>query len=130
MQLTLPFNRWWFVPSDTKPQPPARTWSSVINRAKSNCACDAIDAYITIRDSLLSESAVFPTRQMLGRVLFVNEIVELLLKPPPPRCDGRHRPGRDLVRERERCETVKLQVAELNARLAQTGMAEPSTVAS
>jgi hypothetical protein len=76
---------------------------------------DEINAYVAIRDISLAEAEKTTTPVNLERVRIANEFVENCLKPARPPYDAQHLPAADAVRERMRCEAVKIRLALLRA---------------
>ncbi|MDP9253764.1 MAG: hypothetical protein M3O66_02300 [Verrucomicrobiota bacterium] len=117
MEQTLGRNRWTIV-HEANSEEHLRTSEKPVERNNSKSACDEINAYIAIRDSLLAEAEEGPTSAALHRACFVNEVVELFLKPARPPYES-HRPEADAIREGERCAAVKVRIAELRALIAE-----------
>jgi hypothetical protein len=82
-------------------------------------AIEEINAYMVIRDSLLAEAEQVPTRKTLKRANLVNDFVETCLRPARSPYEAQYLPEAEAVRERKRCQAVKLRIAELGARISQ-----------
>ncbi len=83
----------------------------------SSYAVDEINAYVAIRDISLAEAEKTTTPVNLERARLANEFVENCLKPARPPYDAQHLPPADAVRERMRCEAVKIRLALLRAHM-------------
>jgi hypothetical protein len=79
-------------------------------------AAEEIAAYIAIRDGLLAEAEKAATCESLRRVSTANDFVETCLQPARSPYEAQFLPEVDAVRERERCETVKIRIAQLGSR--------------
>ena len=77
----------------------------------SSYVLDEINAYVAIRDIALAEAEKITTPVNLERVRIANEFVENCLKPARPPYGAQHLPAADAVRERMRCEAVKIRLA-------------------
>lgn len=77
-----------------------------------------IAAYIAIRDRLLEDAERTRSDSMLDRVQSANEFVTSCLKPARSPYEAQHLPEADAVRERQRCEAVKVRIERLRATLA------------
>jgi hypothetical protein len=86
---------------------------SVDRKSHSNYAVDEINAYIAIRDELLAEAEELKTHKKLDCVCIANDFVETCLKPARPPYEAQCLPEPDAVRERKRCEAVRIRIAEL-----------------
>jgi len=76
-------------------------------------AVEEINAYIAIRDILLTQAEETTTSANLRSVTVANELVETCLRPARPPYEAQCLRESDAVRERERCASVKLRIAEL-----------------
>ena len=74
-----------------------------------------INAYIAIRDQLLSEAEELHTSAKLASATLANDFVEGCLKPARTPYEAQCFPELDAVRERKRCETVRVRLAQLRA---------------
>jgi hypothetical protein len=83
----------------------------------SSYIADEINAYVAIRDISLAEAEKITTPVNLERVRIANEFVENCLKPARPPYEAQHLPAADAVRERMRCEAVKIRLALLRAHM-------------
>jgi hypothetical protein len=72
-----------------------------------------IYAYISIRDQLLSEAEQFRSAAKLASTALANDFVEGCLVPPRPPYETQCLPETDAIRERKRCESVRVRIAEL-----------------
>jgi hypothetical protein len=89
-----------------------------VEHKHSKYAGDEINAYIAIRDNLLTEAEETPTAATVHRAWIANDVVETFLKPARPPYGAQHLPEIDAARERERCETVKAHIRDLSAPVA------------
>jgi hypothetical protein len=83
----------------------------------SSYVTDEINAYVAIRDISLAEAEKIINPVNLERVRIANEFVENCLKPARPPYGAQHLPAADAVRERMRCEAVKVRLALLRAHM-------------
>jgi hypothetical protein len=83
----------------------------------SKYAIDEINAYIAIRDNLLSEAEATTTNAILRRLSLANDFVQSCLKRARSPYEAQSLPESDGARERERCEAVKIRIAELGAQI-------------
>jgi hypothetical protein len=83
-----------------------------------NYASDEINAYLALRNLILSEAEEAPTDANLHRAWTANEFVEKCLRPARSPYQGQCLPDADSVRERQRCNAVKVRIAELRTRCA------------
>jgi hypothetical protein len=72
-----------------------------------------INAYIAIRDQLLDEAESLHTTAKLASTALANDFVEGCLKPAIPPYEAQSLPESDAVRERKRCEAVRVRIATL-----------------
>ena len=72
-----------------------------------------INAYIAIRDQLLSEAEELHTSAKLASTTLANDFVEGCLKPARTPYEAQCLPELDAVRERKRCEAVRVRIAQL-----------------
>ena len=82
-----------------------------------NYVADEINAYAAIRDIALAEAEKVTTQVNLERVKIANQFVENCLKPARPLYEAQHLPEADAVRERGRCQAVKVRLALLKAHM-------------
>jgi hypothetical protein len=95
----------------TKPEAKAApTLSSAFGSAYSVAE---INAYIAIRDQLLSEAEELHNSAKLASITLANDFVEGCLKPARTRYQAQYLPESDAVRERKRCEAVRTRIAQL-----------------
>jgi hypothetical protein len=80
-------------------------------------AIEEIEAYIAIRDGLLAEAEKGATCELLRRVATANDFVDHCLKPARSPYQAQFLPEIDAKRERQRCETVKIRIAQLSDRM-------------
>jgi hypothetical protein len=74
---------------------------------------DEINAYIAIRDQLLAEAEKLHTSTKIASTALANDFVEGCLKPAHPPYEAQCLPEKDALRERERCEAVRMRIAKL-----------------
>ena len=79
---------------------------------------DEINAYIAIRDGLLTEAEQMRTAAKLDRLIAANDFVENCLQTPRPAYATQHLLETVAARERARCQVVKARVAELRRKSA------------
>ena len=79
----------------------------------SDYAVAEINAYIAIRDQLLEEAEKMHTTVELASAALVNDFVESCLKPARSPYEAQCLPEKDAIRERKRCEAVRIRIAEL-----------------
>jgi hypothetical protein len=72
-----------------------------------------INAYIAIRDQLLDEAEKLHSTAKLASVTLANDFVEGCLKPARSPYEAQCLPEEDAIRERKRCEAVRVRIAEL-----------------
>ncbi len=72
-----------------------------------------INAYIAIRDQLLDEAENLHTTAKIASAGLANDFVEGCLKPARSPYETQCLPESDAVRERVRCEAVRVRIAEL-----------------
>ena len=82
-----------------------------------NYVVDEINAYAAIRDIALAEAEKVTTQVNIERVKIANQFVENCLKPARPLYEAQHLPEADAVRERGRCQAVKVRLALLQAHM-------------
>jgi hypothetical protein len=78
---------------------------------------DEIRAYGVIRDLALAEAEKVTNTLNLQRARIANDFVENALKPVRGPYEAQHLPEGDAVRERQRCEAVKVRLALLRSHL-------------
>ena len=76
-------------------------------------SADEINAYIAIRDQLLAEAERLHTTAKIASTVLANDFVEGCLKPRRSPYEAQCLPEKDAIRERERCEAVRLRIAKL-----------------
>lgn len=108
MQATLPLH-----PSTIFPEPLKARMAAL---PAASCAADEINAYLGVRDLLLGEAEEATTDSTLHRAWMANEFAEKCLRPARSPYQAQCLPEGDAVRERQRCKTVKMRIAELRAR--------------
>jgi hypothetical protein len=74
---------------------------------------DEINAYIAIRDQLLAEAEKLHSATKIASTVLANEFVEGCLKPARPPYEAQCLPEEAAIRERKRCEAVRVRIAEL-----------------
>jgi hypothetical protein len=72
-----------------------------------------INAYIAIRDQLLAEAEKMHAMAKLTSAALANDFVESCLKPARAPYEAQCLPEKDAIRERKRCEAVRVRIAEL-----------------
>jgi|SRR5438270_11625798 len=77
-----------------------------------------INAYIAIRDQLLAEAEEQRSREKLASTTLANDFVEGCLKPARTPYEGQCLAESDAVRERKRCEIVRLRIEQLRSSAA------------
>jgi hypothetical protein len=82
-------------------------------------ARDEIQAYVAIRDLLLSDAEVITTVESLRRATIANEFVETCLQPPRSPYEAQSLEQRQAARELERCSAAKMRIATLQRKLSQ-----------
>ncbi len=82
-------------------------------------ARDEIQAYVAIRDLLLSDAEVTTTVESLRRATIANEFVETCLRPPRSPYEAQSLEQRQSARELERCCAAKMRIATLQQKLCQ-----------
>jgi len=82
-----------------------------------NCAASEINAYLGIRDLLLAEAEETTTESNLHRAWMANEVAEKCLQPSRSPYQAQCLPESDAARERQRCQRVKIRIAELRAQI-------------
>ena len=85
---------------------PSQTFGSAYSVAE-------INAYIAIRDQLLAEAEKLHTTAKIASTALANDFVEGCLKPVRSPYEAQSLPETDAVRERQRCEAVRVRIAEL-----------------
>lgn len=85
----------------------------------SSYVVDEINAYVAIRDIALAEFEKEMTALNLKRACIANGFVETCLKQAPARSsyEAQRLPKAIAVRERARCDAVKLRIALLQAHM-------------
>jgi hypothetical protein len=83
-----------------------------VPRNSSN-ALHEIETYIAIRDSFLAEAERITTDATLHRACIANDVVEKCLKSARTPYEAQYLPEADAIRERKRCEAVKVRIGKL-----------------
>ena len=83
-----------------------------VQRNSSN-ALHEIETYIAIRDSFLAEAERITTDATLHRACMANDIVEKCLKSARTPYEAQYLPEAEAIRERKRCEAVKVRIGKL-----------------
>jgi hypothetical protein len=91
--------------------------SSSLIKTGSKEARDEIQAYVAIRDLLLSDAEVTTTADSLRRTTIANEFVESCLRPPRSPYEAQSLEQRQAARELERCCAAKIRIAALRQKL-------------
>jgi hypothetical protein len=81
--------------------------------SRSKQAVEEINAYIAVRGVLLVEAEEVTTRARLDRLTIANEFVETCLRPARSPYEAQCLAEIDAIRERKRCASVKVRIAEL-----------------
>ncbi len=81
------------------------------NTADANYASIEIHSYLAARDLLLREAESTPTEANLRRALAANEFAESCLQPARAPYQAQSLPEAEAVRERRRCQAIKMQIA-------------------
>lgn len=89
-----------------------------VKPASAQHVVDEINAYIAIRDELLTEAEQIMTRAKIDSVSVANDFVATCLKSARPPYDTQCLAENDAIRERRRCEVVNARIRELIALLA------------
>jgi hypothetical protein len=77
-----------------------------------------IHSYLAARDLLLREAEANTTESNLRRAWAANEFAENCLQPAPAPYQAQALPEAEAARERRRCASVKLRLAELRLRVS------------
>jgi hypothetical protein len=103
--------------SSTKAKKPKRARKPAnAGNVDSKYATEEIAAYIIIRDGLLADAERRPTSESLRCAAIANDFVESCLEPARSPYEAQFLPQLDAASERQRCENVKLRIAELSAK--------------
>ena len=86
---------------------------NLTSQCGSDYAVAEINAYIAIRDQLLDEAEKMHTTAKLASAALANHFVESCLKPARSPYEAQCLPEKDAIRERKRCEAVRIRIAEL-----------------
>ena len=116
MQLTQPPLRTVFLPK----KPSQKRFVPRTNPSEfrmNSYVVDEINAYVAIRDIALAEAEKDPSAINLERARIANDFVKNCLKPARSPYESQHLPEADAVRERGRCQAVKVRLSLLRARL-------------
>jgi len=108
MQATLPLHQPAMNSQKTmqkSPAPPA-----------TGTASSEIHAYLAARDLLLREAEADTTESHLSRAWAANELAESWLRPARSPYEAQSLPEAEAVRERLRCNAVKVRLAQLRTR--------------
>jgi hypothetical protein len=116
MQLTQPPLRTVFLPKNISGNRRSHSAKSVeFTMARS--IADEISAYAAIRDIAVAEAEKATTALNLERARIANDFVENCLKPARSPYESQHLPETDAVRERGRCQAIKVRLSLLRAHL-------------
>ena len=88
-----------------------------LTKVGSKEARDEIQAYVAIRDLLLSDAEVTTTAESLRRATIANEFVETCLRAPRSPYEAQSLEQRQAARELERCCAAKMRIATLQQKL-------------
>jgi hypothetical protein len=80
-------------------------------------AAAEIHSFLAVRDALLGEAEESPNEANLHRLWMANEFAERCLEPARPPYQAQSLPVPEAARERQRCKTIKLRIAELRNRV-------------
>lgn len=111
MQLTSPV-------TSSVSQPRKSNFDRLARSGTSEQAFAEIGAYIAIRDRLLADAEKSRTESMLDRAEMANDFVASCLKPARSPYEAQHLPEADAAPQRKRCQTVKVRIERLRAKLA------------
>jgi hypothetical protein len=103
------------LPAAISKSRPTPTLSSAFGSAYSTAE---INAYIAIRDQLLAEAEELHSSAKLASTALANDFVEGCLKPARAPYEAQYLTESDAVRERKRCEAVRVRIAELRSHAA------------
>jgi hypothetical protein len=81
----------------------------------STYVADEIRAYATIRDLALAEAEKVTNALNLERARIANDFVENALKPARSPYQNQRLPEGDAIRERQRCEAVRVRLSLLHS---------------
>lgn len=98
------------LPAEKRKTNSAQNLSSAFGSAYSLAE---INAYIAIRDQLLTEAEEVHTSAKIASTALANDFVEGCLKPARPPYEAQCLPESDAVRERKRCEAIRQRIAQL-----------------
>jgi len=108
MQATLPLHK------------PAMNSQKTIRKSPSpnatGAASSEIHAYLAARDLLLREAEANTTESHLSRAWAANELAEGWLRPARSPYEAQSLPEAEAIRERLRCNAVKVRLAQLRTR--------------
>ena len=108
MQATLPLHQ------------PAMNSQKTIRKSSATAATGAasseIHAYLAARDLLLREAEANTTELHLSRAWAANELAEGWLRPARSPYEAQSLPEAEAIRERLRCNAVKVRLAQLRTR--------------
>ena len=101
--------------SSTKPaaKPASRLAPELNSSFGSAYSIAEINAYIAIRDQLLTEAEQVHTSAKLASTALANDFVEVCLKPARTPYQAQSLLESDAVRERKRCEVIRDRIAQL-----------------
>ena len=94
-------------------RPATRSVKAKCDHAPSNYAIGEINAYIAIRDELLAEAEEVKTSSKLASLAIANNFVETCLTPARSPYQAQYLPQTDAMRERQRCDEIKLRITDL-----------------
>jgi hypothetical protein len=107
------------VAAATKPTCRSKLGTSKVTEPKSSAyIIGEINAFIAIRDYLLTEAEESKTREQINRASLANKVVETCLKPARHPYEAQFLPEADAIRERKRCQAAESRIAELRAKLS------------
>ena len=90
--------------------------SPVAPDGDATAASPEIDSYLAARDLLLREADANPTEANLRRASAANEFAETCLRPARSPYQAQALPEAEAARERLRCNSVKVRLAQLRIR--------------
>ena len=101
--------------NSTKPSTKAksRQATTLASAFGSVYSVDEINAYIAIRDELLTEAEELLTSAKLAATELANDFVFGCLKPARSPYEAQYLPETDAIRERQRCDAVRDRIAQL-----------------
>ena len=107
------------VAAVTKPISRSKPGTLKVTEPKSSAyIISEINAFIAIRDYLLTEAEASKTREQINRASLANQVVETCLRPPRHPYEAQFLPEADAIRERKRCQAAESRIAKLRAKVS------------